>query len=476
MKGLSKTLASLFVSFSLGMSLSSVHATNNQTDELSPVLPETGLPFRIVIEKAHFQLPVGLHSGVVGTYKGLWVFIAGRLNGMHGFGNDPFPEKAQNTSIYVVNPNTGSVFSRSLTDPGSGLNQRQIDTLSVTSPQGYQDANTLYISGGYGFNTSTSSFETKPVLTAIYLPGIVQWVTEPRNLSHSVIKNIRQIYNPIFQITGGKMAKMGNVTQLIFGQNFTGVYQDSSNGVYSEQVRQFQLKEINGTFSVSILPSKPSIPNPNFRRRDLNIVPVLLNNNNHLQDAFVAYSGVFTPSTGIWTVPVMIKETGNPVMADPILPTTFKQAMNQYVCATAGLYSRKYASMYQLFFGGLSYGFYANGVFQTDAEIPFINQVTAIKMDKNGRFNQYLMKSQYPVILSTQSNPGNPLLFGAGAYFIANNILQYPNAVLSLDNIRRPTVIGYIAGGIQSTVPNTSTITDSTASRYVFKVTLVPKL
>jgi hypothetical protein len=101
--------------------------------------------------------------------------------------------------------------------------------------------------------------------------------------------------------------------------------------------------------------------------------------------------------------------------------------------------------------------------------------VTTIKMDKDGNFSQYLMNDQYPVILSTQSNPGNTLLFGTDAYFIENNnIRQYPNAVISLDSIRKSTMIGYIVGGIQSTLANTNVMSDSSASPYVFKVTLVP--
>src|SRR5258707_1143211 len=83
------------------------------------------------------------------------------------------------------------------------------------------------------------------------------------------------------------------------------------------------------------------------------------------------------------------------------------------------------------------------GIFETDSEVPFINQVTTIQMDKNGNFTQYLMSGEYPVIPSTGSNPGNPLLFGAGAYFMPNNITQYANGVISLDAIRQPTVIGY---------------------------------
>ena len=408
-------------------------------------------------------------------YQGLWVFIAGRINGLHGFGPiNNFPADSQSNSIYVVNPATGVVSSRALTDPGSGLTQQQIDTLNVTSPQGYQEGNVLYMTGGYGIDSATRTFSTKPVLTAINLPGIINWVMQPGDTSNSVAKNILQIYNPVFQITGGEMFKLGNTTQLVFGQNFVGEYTDSGNGDYSQQVRRFQINHASGQLSVNVLNPMPSTPNPSFRRRDLNVVPALLNSNNQLQNGLIAYAGVFTLATGVWTVPVVINGINDPFMADPNAPATFKQAMNHYVSATASLYSRRDSSMYHIFFGGISYGFFSNGSFQVDNEIPFINQVTTVKMDKNGNFSQYLMSSQFPTIPSTGSNPGNPLFFGAGAYFMVNNIPQYPNTVINLDNIRRPTVIGYIVGGIQSTLPNTNVISDSSGSPYVFRVTLVP--
>lgn len=470
---LSNTLRCVLVFFVLGATSAKANNTANQTDDLSPILPASDLPFRIVIEEAHFRLPKGIHSGIVGQYKGLWIFLAGSHFGLHGFGPDPFPPEGQNTDIYVVNPESGLVLSRSLKDPGSGLNQAQTDSLSTISPQGYQEANTLYMTGGYGYDTDTATFVTQPVLTAINLPGIVQWVTNPASNS-TVLQNIQQVRHPLFQIAGGAMHRLGKLTQLVFGQNFTGVYSGGSNGEYSEQTRQFLIGEQDGRLSVSIYPSKPAVPDPNYRRRDLNIVPVLLNNNNLLEYGLVALSGVFTPDSGAWTVPVVIKEHGDPVMANPDLPATFKQGMNNYNSATVGLYSRKYASMYTLLLGGISYGFYSNGVFQTDSELPFINQITTVKLDRNGNFTQYLMDSEYPVILSTDVHPGNPLLFGTGAYFISTNIPKYPNDVLSLDAIRKKTVIGYIVGGIQSTVPNTTTDADSAASTYVFKVSLIP--
>ncbi len=472
MKCLCKILVCLLLTIVFGMN---VLWADNQTADVSPILSEAGLPFSVAIEKASFQLPNGIHSGVVGVYQGQWIFIAGSNFGLHGFGPDPFPPSAQNRTIYVVNPVTGVTASRSLLDPSSGLTPQQIDTLSVISPQAYQQNHTLYMSGGYGIDTNTGTFGTKPVFTAINLAGIVRWVTEPGNSAHSVSANIRQVYNPVFQIAGGEMFQLGTATRIVFGQNFTGVYTPGSNGDYNEQVRQFQIYDNGGDLAVQVLNPIPFNPDPSYHRRDLNIMPVLLNSNNILKYGLVAYSGVFTLSGGAWTVPVVINDQGEPSMANPNLPGTFKQGMNNYVCATAGLYSRKYMSMYNIFFGGLSYGFFDGGVFQTDSELPFINQITTVKIDRNNTFTQYIMNNQYPVIPSTQANPGNPLLFGTGAYFIANNIQQYPNHVISLDGIRRPTVIGYIVGGIQSTLGNTNTDADSSASPHVFKVTLTPK-
>ena len=83
--------------------------------------------------------------------------------------------------------------------------------------------------------------------------------------------------------------------------------------------------------------------------------------------------------------------------------------MNNFACPVLELHSSQNNTSYTVLMGGISYGFFNDGTFETDSELPFINQVTTIKRDSNGVYSQYLMTGAYPVILSTNSNPGNVL-------------------------------------------------------------------
>lgn len=449
----------------------------NQTQDLSPIFPPTDLPFKVQIELADFSLPNGLQTFARGTYKGKWLLLAGRTNGLHGFSDTPlnFPPREQNRVVYVVDPIKKTVAARELTDPSSGLTIPQIDSLSVTSPQFYQSGKTLYMTGGYGIDQLTGTFSTKDTLTAIDIPGLMHWVTHPYS-GETAVEHIRQIADPIFQVTGGYMAQIDNgPTLLVFGQNFQGTYSDSSNGAYTQQVRRFKIIDNGRKLDVVKLSPIPEIPDPNYRRRDLNVLPVIRSKRGKLRQELVALSGVFTVDTGIWTVPVEIKANGKSFMPDPLLPTTFKQGMNNYNSATLGLYSRSTGDMFMVLLGGITFGFFADGTFQTDAEIPFTNEVTTVQLDRHGHYTQYLMDAQYPFIPSLFVNPGNALLFGSTADFITvDGINQYKNGVIKLDSIKHPKVVGYIVGGIHSTVPNTTTIFDSAASPYIFKVTVIP--
>lgn len=443
----------------------------NQTETLSPVLSEDSLPFTIRIDQAPFGLPTGLQSIVKAIYKGQWILLAGRTNGLHGFapvGNN-FPPEFQNRTVYVIDPVTGQSKSRSL-DDHSGLSPAVIDSLSATAAEFFQKGSTLYVVGGYVLDSITGEMITKDTLTAIDLKELVKWVEGRKS---NLKKAIRQTSDPLLQVTGGVLFQNTDHDPflLCLGQNFTGLYRDSSDGIYTHQIRQFWINDDGEHLSIN--PKRSTRILPDYRRRDLNVVPIM----RHNKPAYIAYAGVFTLDVGVWTVPITIFPDGSSFEPNPQAPNTFKQAMNQYICPTFGLYSTSSQSMFTVFPGGISFGFFSGGTFQTDPGIPFINQVTTIKIDKHDNFSQHLMNGQYPFIVSTGSNPGNQLLFGASAeFFLRKGIATYHNGVIQLDRITTPTVIGYIVGGIMSTLPETiNPLTDSTASPYVFTVTLIPK-
>jgi len=451
---------------------------DNQTSTVSPVLPPTDLPFTISIEKSKLQLPNGWHSGAVGIHKDKCLLIAGRTNGLHGFSNNPnvnnFPPYTQNNTVYVIDFESGKIWSRTLQDSSAGLTDVVIDTLTVTSPESYQKGHTLYMVGGYGIDSSTNQMTTKSTLTAIDVPGLIHWVINPGK-KRIASQYIRQTSDPLLQVTGGYMNQLGPEypTLLIFGQNFTGLYNGNSNGIYTEQVRTFHIFDDGNRLSVVPTATQPA-QNPVYRRRDLNVVPVWLAGKYTPYPAYMALSGVFTESGGIWTVPVKILPDGNSFMRDPQDPAAFKQAMNNYDSATIGLFSGQTQDMYVIVLGGMTYGFFQNGVFQTDAHIPFTNEVTTIKIDKDHNFTQYIMANQYPTIPAQFSHPGNPLLFGSDAAFVLKRDLPlYVNDVIALDQLKHKShVLGYIIGGIESTSANTLTPAESAASPYIFKVKL----
>jgi hypothetical protein len=479
----------------------------NQTLYVNNPLPEDSLPFRIQIEIAPFALPAGLHAYASGIYKDDYVLLGGRTYGLHGFMGDTFPTVSQNTTVFVFNTKTGAVVFRSLTDPSSQLSQEQIDQLSATNPLFFQGdgSDTLYMVGGYGINTATGLRETKSVLTAIDLPSLIGWVKQ-KPKAKSVAKCLRQVSDPLLQVTGGVMWQMNphEPALLGLGQNFTGNYINTmSNGNYTYQIRPFQV--IDTGKSIAIYPYPQPLPNPIYRRRDLNIAPAIRKKGNALEQYLVSYGGVFTPGDnfGAWTVPIEIEADGSSKSLDLSNPMIFAQGMNNYQCPNVGLYSEKTGDMYTLFFGGLSFlysingGLYSpGGSFCQDSGLGFTNDVTTIRIDKNGHYEQYLMRATYPPIVPTfgscpptsypitcnnvVSNSSPVLLFGASATFLALPKLPfYPNAVISLDKLgKEPVLLGYIVGGIVSSAAETCSETgniDTQPSSYIFSVTLIPQ-
>ena len=79
-----------------------------------------------------------------------------------------------------------------------------------------------------------------------------------------------------------------------------------------------------------------------------------------------------------------------------------------------------------------------------------------------------------PIPAVTPGSTGN---YGANAAFFMNQALPATSkGVILLSRLRGPTVVGYMFGGIYSTVSNTSsnTFRATGASNQVFQITMTP--
>lgn len=454
----------------------------HQTPGFTPIELDHALPFRIELKEYDFgsgELP-GLHSYAAGHYDGKWVLIAGRTNGVHDLdqsGEDSFPDESQNREVWVIDPIAKQSWHRSLgdpntgmVDPASGLSPAQIASLTPTNNEFAQVGNRLYMTGGYGLNPA-NEFTTFDMLTAIDLPGLADWVTTG---SGQAVDHIRQLNHPVASVTGGAMYEMGGRMHLVLGQDFEGAYSPRTDGAYTRQVRSFDIVD-DGT-NLAIANVTQTTPLPEYRRRDLNVVPVVkADGMGGVDEGLVALSGVFTTSFGVWTVPVEIDSAGAPSMDNPADAATFKQGFNGYHSAKLGLYSEASSSMHELLLGGISAQFYDAAADQvvTDNDMPFVNDLTAVTIDAAGNFSQQHL-GFYPEILD---DAGKQWRFGANSeFFLSEGIETFDNGVIRLDELSGTTRLGFVFGGIMANGPHTRGNPDvtSTASYRMFEVVYTP--
>ena len=429
-----------------------------------------------------------LQSFASGIYDGQWVLIAGRTNGLHGFSDDGlanFPPRYQNTDVWVIDPASKETWSRSLDDGTTGLTSSEIDSLSSTNTESYQDGNTLYIVGGYVYSRAINNFTTYNALSAIDLPTLVDWVKGTDATLHT--NTILQVAGEessdssydggFFQVTGGGLEKIGDRYQLIFGQKFEGPYAHGSTTfqVYTSQIRSFDIDYdfTNGTLSYSNVDIAPSGGDPSrFRRRDLNVFPILSpDGQGGTTQNTVALAGVFYNGVGVWTVPVEIGYDGIPTTENPTTePDVFRQAMNQYESGKIGLYSESSGEMTQVLLGGISANTFDPATEQLtyDENNGFHRQITAVLRDASGSYQQQYI-TEFPDIYDGN---GKLLYFGANArFFPAPDVPLLTDDIIDLDLLTTETVVGYMFGGIAADQPNFG---NTVASSIIFEVTYTP--
>jgi len=447
------------------------------------------------------------------TETGEWILIGGRTNGLHSFtadGKANFPPSHQNKRIWVYDPVRERSWSRPLAKSGLGAGHQL--SLSTTNAQQFQQGDVLFRVGGYVYDQATQSFSTRNRLSAIQLDDLAAWVKRDtkRLPKHSVLSTAGEALQVngqdthLFAVTGGEMleGEQKHQAQLIFGQDFSGGYTPGSNGLYTEQVRNIDIRHKPKKGKLGYKLNSVSTPVESaFHRRDLNVVNQLKRNGKgELSRHGEALGGVFYDGEGVWTVPVQIDLlTGQPSMANADDSSTFRQGINQYTAANLGLYSRRDDSQTSLIFGGISaitldpngQPYYVNRDNNPDLahSYPFTSQIAAIKRNADNSWTQSLAGS-FPNLANAA---GEPLTYGASSVFLPlapgqdQRVRYLTDGVVDLDRLQRRTeagesvLVGYVVGGIESQVADNfndlSTYGNSTytvASGEIFKVMITP--
>jgi hypothetical protein len=320
---------------------------------------------------------------------------------------------------------------------------------------------------GAALNAATSNYTTYDTLTSININGMIAAVIHGGDLARAAA--IRQVSDPRLAVTGGNISTVGDRTFLVFGQNFQGGYnipapptaQPSFTQIYIDEIQSFKIVKRGRTLGIA---GYQALRDPtNFRRRDGNLGEVVEPNG---RQNLTYYGGVFSPGAAgtAYQSPISIAAGGK-----TYVDSRYQQFFDQYSTASIALFDQKKRAMDTVFFGGISLYDYVNG--QPTEFTPaqggpgWVDDVSTLMQRPNGLDQEFVM----------QPLPG---LYGAYGAFMNNPRLPlYANGVIKLNKLKPTTILGYIYGGIYSTVAETSgnpaiQATQTGGSNQVFQVTL----
>jgi hypothetical protein len=178
------------------------------------VLAQTA-PFDVYLEPVNINGLGGLQSYAFGQHNGKWLIVGGRLDGLHR--RQPFAAfdvAGNNNQIIVIDPITQQKWAT----PTSSLSIALQEQLSSTNIEFHQEGNSLYLIGGYGYHTATTTRKTFDNLTAINVSGLINAVIS----GNPIASYFKQISDPLFAVTGGHLKKINNTFYLVGGNKFDG--------------------------------------------------------------------------------------------------------------------------------------------------------------------------------------------------------------------------------------------------------------
>ncbi len=384
----------------------------NYSVKLKPVTV-TGLP--------------GLHSFAVAQSGGKWLVIGGRKDGIHA--RQPFNAFLavnSNTDIYVIDVNTNQYWTASVNSLSTGLKEQ----LQSTNMNFYQDKDSLYIIGGYGYSATAADHVTYPNLTSVSVSGLINSIVN----GTPITSNFKQIIDSRFAINGGQLGKIGSMFYLVGGHKFDGRYNPMGMATYTQTyVDGLSKFNINNSGTVlSVLNYTKTTDMVHLHRRDYNLMPQIFPTG---EEGYTLSSGVFQIGVDLpFLYPVDIKASGH----TPV--TSFNQYLSNYHSAKISTYDSINNTMHSLFFGGMSQYAYIGGVLTQDNNVPFVKTISRVSRNSMG----VLQENVFPIEM--------PALIGASAEFIPNHsVPHYESEIIKLSKITADsTLLGHIYGGIYS--------------------------
>ena len=406
-----------------------------------------------------------LQSFVFGQSGNYWLLIGGRTNGFHGFSNyQNFPFKKANKFVYVYNTATNKLDSMATALLPTMLREQY----TSSNMQHFQVGNYLYLSGGYGeFHAKLpdSTWTTYSTISRINISQIITAV-----LTKNITKfqtSVVYAKSKLTAATGGEMYKLPDGKfYLVLGHRFNGVYSADTTGgktrqVYLDSVHVFKLTETPS--SISITPSSRQYISDNlpdnitqFRRRDLLVVPAIKRGGKSV--GLSVYGGVFTAGFGYpFRNPIYLTGGTTPSYQ---LDKSYTQTSNIYATANVEMYDAQNDIMLTTAFGG-------------------IGEDTSTTSGNGDAFTKKIMtisKNNRTNITKEILNPtGTPTYMGSESIFVVAPNLPMYNSTYGIINYNaipsgKPTLVGYIYGGIVSNSPQWGSSNPTIPSNKVYEV------
>lgn len=393
----------------------------------------------------------GLHSFAFAQSGDKWMFVGGRINGMHGLNvNGGFPLEEANDNVIVVDTSTWMTYSASL----STLPFQMGDPLRSTNMQYWHSGDHLYMIGGYGFDSINMYNATFPILSAIHVDSMIDAVMNAAPIQ----PHIRQLTDTALMVCGGELEKLGDYYYLLFGHDFAGRYDDDSPSflftqTYTDGYGRFQIDDDGVNLSVANYTFVGDTAQ--FHRRDLNADPIIMPGG---VEGFAAYAGVFRRDYNLpFLSPIIFDGQGSATVR-----LDFEQQFNQYTTAIVPIYDSVAQKMHTVFLGGTSVNYFNDTTQQVryDSLVPFINDITIVSLWPDNSIHEHLM----PVEL--------PSLIGTNAKFIFNkNVPHYSNEVIKIRELTGRTMVGYMYGGIRAEEANGG---NSYAHDTIYRIYITP--